>query len=597
MEVFYTNSTIRKLFGSAIIGQRCHLAYYGSREPCSWCPAIKTFEDNKTHTAEMSNSEGISWEITSSPVFNGNGFVDSVIEITRDISRRKKTEEALRESEDRYRSLIENINEVIYEIDETGVIRYVSPVIALIGEYNPSELIGRSFLEFVHHEDLPRVKLDFQKVLSGHIESSDFRMLTKSGDVRWFHTSSRPVNLGNDVIGLRGTLTDITGKKHLEAQLLQSQKVETIGRLAGGVAHDFNNVLAAISGNAELAMVKLSSGISVKSYLQEILRASDRGAKLIKQLLAFSRRQILEPKIINLNDVLLDMGKMLHRLIGEDVELVTLMADDLGAVKADPGQIEQVLLNLAVNARDAMRHGGKLTIETANVSLDQDYASRHVSVTPGNYVLVAVSDTGIGMTEEVKAQIFEPFFTTKKAGVGTGLGLATCYGIIKQSRGNIWVYSEPGKGTTFKLYLPTVDQAADVVPVIDESRHLPRGTETVLLVEDEAMVREVATCILRELGYAVLEAADGYEALHIAQEHKGNEIQLLMTDVVMPKISGTALAQKVVAKYPNTKVLFFSGYTDKAIVRHGILDTAVAFLQKPFSSSVLAQKVRQVLDE
>lgn len=390
---------------------------------------------------------------------------------------------------------------------------------------------------------------------------------------------------------------DITQRKPLERQLLWYKKMETVGRLAGGVAHEFNNLLATITMRAELGMLGLQPADRLHKNLQEILRAADRGARITSQLLAFSRHQKIEPKVIDLNEALLDTGKMLCRLIGEGIELVTLPGEGLGRVKVDPGQIEQVIVNLVLNACDAMPKGGKLTLETANVNLDNEYARRHLTVTPGEYVMLAVSDTGLGMTEEVKAHLFEPFFTTKGVGKGTGLGLANCYGIIKQSGGNIWVDSEPGKGTTFKIYFPRVKEEAEALPMRDKFGHIPQGTETVLLAEDEPSVRAVVASALRKLGYTVLEAANGEKALRVAREHAGKEIHLLLTDVVMPRMSGKTLAEQLRTERPNMKMLFMSGYTNESIVSHGVPDLSIGFLQKPFSSTVLAGKVREVLDK
>ncbi len=385
--------------------------------------------------------------------------------------------------------------------------------------------------------------------------------------------------------------------RRAQEQLVQSQKMESIGRLAGGVAHDFNNLLTPILGYAQLGIMALPQGEGrLRTSLVEIQKAAERASNLTRQLLAFSRRQIIEPKVVSLNELILNMDKMLRRLIGEDIELTTLPCKDLGLVKVDPGQIEQVVMNLVVNARDAMPNGGKLTIETGNEFLGPEYAERTPDVTPGEYVMLAVSDTGIGMTEYVKAHVFEPFFTTKEAGKGTGLGLATCYGIIKQNGGHIAVYSEVGKGTTMKVYLPRVYQQAERFAQPEDSSQMPRGKETVLLVEDDTSVRALAARVLREQGYTVLEASNGREAIQIAQEHASQEIHLLLADVVMPQMGGRELAVQLKATRPGIRVLFTSGYTDDAIVRHGVLDPEVAFTHKPFSPTSLARKVREVLD-
>ncbi|MFN2456228.1 MAG: PAS domain S-box protein [Pyrinomonadaceae bacterium] len=380
-----------------------------------------------------------------------------------------------------------------------------------------------------------------------------------------------------------------------EEQLRQSQKLEAIGQLAGGVAHDFNNLLTAINGYTELALRRLGEDQPLTSYLEEIKKAGERAANLTRQLLAFGRKQLLQPLSLDLNDVVKDMSKMLRRLIGENIAFVAKLNPDLKQIKADPGQVEQVLVNLVVNARDAMPSGGTLTIETANFQLDGAYAAKHVGVTPGNYVMLAVSDTGVGMDQESQARIFEPFFTTKEIGKGTGLGLSTVYGIVKQSGGNVWVYSEVKQGTTFKVYLPEIGAEVEDDSTTTVVSGIRRGSETVLLVEDEDMVRNLASEILKQNGFTVLEASGGEEAIQLCQNHKA-AIDLLITDVVMPKMSGKDVAYKLQMVHPETKVLFMSGYTDEAIVHHGIVDSHIAFIQKPFSETTLTQKIREVLD-
>ena len=372
--------------------------------------------------------------------------------------------------------------------------------------------------------------------------------------------------------------------------------MEAVGRLGGGIAHDFNNLLTVIKGYSQLSLLDLKESDPLWGNIQEIQKATQRAADLTRQLLAFSRRQILDLKVLDLNILLRDLDKMLRRIIGEDIELVTLLAGDLGRVKIDPGQIEQVILNLAVNSRDAMPSGGKLTIETANVVLDEEYAHAHVAVIPGHYVRLSISDTGVGMPRELKEKVFEPFFTTKEKGKGTGLGLSMVYGIVKQIGGNIWVYSEPGHGTTFKIYLPRVEEQLDTFHALDETDSFPRGGETVLLVEDDPSVRDLALRLLRQQGYTVLEAANGVEALHVAQEHGGEKIHLLLTDVVMPQMGGKELADQLKIFRPDVKVLYTSGHTDDAIVHHGVLEPGTHFLQKPFSLKTLSHKVREVLD-
>jgi len=376
--------------------------------------------------------------------------------------------------------------------------------------------------------------------------------------------------------------------RQTEEQLRQAQKMEAIGRLAGGVAHDFNNLLGAILGYSDFALAALREGHPAREDIEKV-----KSAELTRQLLAFSRKQVLQPRVLDLNEVVLGMEKMLPRLIGEDVELVTALEPELAPVMADPGQVEQIIMNLAVNARDAMPGGGKLVIETANVELDEDYASRHANVTPGRYVMLAVSDTGEGMDRETLSHAFEPFFTTKAAGSGTGLGLATVYGIVQQSNGHIWCYSEPGKGTTFKIYLPAHEGEA-AGHQGKAAATAPSGTETILLAEDEDVLRALIARVLGEAGYTVLSAKDGAEALSLAERHEG-PIHLLITDVVMPRTSGTELARSLARLRPGVRVLYTSGYTDNAIVHHGVLRAGVAFLHKPFSGAKLLSVVRQVL--
>jgi two-component system cell cycle sensor histidine kinase/response regulator CckA len=434
------------------------------------------------------------------------------------------------------------------------------------------------------------------------VTAYEMDIVAKDGHRLTVEVNTKLVTQDGVSVGVQGIARDITKRKRLEnalreseEQLRQSQKLEAIGQLAGGVAHDFNNLLTAINGYSALALRRLGADHPISSYLEEIKKAGDRAANLTRQLLAFGRKQLLQPLALNVNDILNDMIKLLKRLIGEDIQLITRPGANLKQIKADPGQLEQVLVNLVVNARDAMPRGGTITIETANITLDGSYASKHLGVSAGEYVMLAISDTGTGMDQETQSRIFEPFFTTKEKDKGTGLGLSTVYGIIRQSGGNIWVYSEVGKGTTFKVYLPLVeDKAATeseavVVPMIK------RGSETVMLVEDEDMVRKLASELLVDAGYIVLEANGGEEAIKLCKQHS-EPIDLLITDVVMPKMSGKQVAEQLLALHPETKVLFMSGYTDEAIVHHGVVDSNIAFIQKPFSERALAHKIREVLD-
>lgn len=397
------------------------------------------------------------------------------------------------------------------------------------------------------------------------------------------------------IVGASLICRDVSERKRLERQIIQSQKMEAIGRLAGGVAHDFNNLLTIIDGNSELLLNRLLPSDTMRQNLSEIRRAGERAGTLTRQLLAFSRQQVLEPKVLDLNSVVTDTEKMLRRLIGEDIVLTSVPNPAAGRVKVDPGQLEQILMNLAVNARDAMPQGGSITIETYRVTLDAHYVQTHPDARPGEYALLAVSDTGCGMDDATKARIFEPFFTTKGPGKGTGLGLAMVYGIVKQSGGSIDVYSELGRGTAFKIYLPQVQEPLSPGKSFRGVRMMPRGSEAVLLVEDEDAVRSLACHVLRSCGYTVLEADNGERAVQLAGDHRG-PIDLVVSDVVMPHLGGRQLVERLSALRPTLKALFTSGYTDDAVVRHGVLGTDYAFLQKPYTPTALAQKVRDVLD-
>jgi len=389
---------------------------------------------------------------------------------------------------------------------------------------------------------------------------------------------------------------DVTARKQFEARQFQSQKMETVGKLAGAVAHEFNSILTAIIGQSELLLDDLPEGSPLAKNATEISRAAGRAAKLTRQLLAYARKQLLQPEALDLNLVIASMEGMFLHIMGGEVDLQIVPAPGLQAVQSDAGQIEQVIMNMAINARDAMPNGGRLTLETANVSFDQKSVGRDPELKPGDYVMLAISDTGTGMTAEVKTRVFEPFFSTKDAGEGTGLGLSTCYGIIKQSGGHISVYSEPALGTTFKIYLPQVERQTKIPTQRLDSPSLPRGTETILLVEDDPALRDMAASLLRRLGYTVLPAANGIEALGLKQQRGLGHVDLLFTDVVMPHMSGKELSERVQALYPLTKVLFTSAYTENAVIHQGVFDKGLALLQKPFTPSELAHKLRELLD-
>jgi PAS domain S-box-containing protein len=443
---------------------------------------------------------------------------------------------------------------------------------------------------------LPKEEIPLYRALRGEqVQGAEMAIVPKDGEARMVVASGRPIiDERGRRLGAVVAMQDVTEQKRLEAQLRQALKMEAVGRLAGGVAHDFNNLLGVIIGYGQIVLGRMAADDPQRDKIDQIVSAADRAASLTRQLLAFSRKQVVEPRVLDLNDLLKEMEKMLRRLIGEDIELVAAFAPRIGRVKADPGQIEQIVMNLAVNARDAMPVGGRLTIETADAELDDAYARRHPGARPGRYVMLGVTDTGAGMSPEVQARIFEPFFTTKEMGHGTGLGLATVYGIVKQNDGFIEVQSEPERGATFKVYLPRVDQAADR-PARRGTTATPRGTETVLVVEDEERVRDVIRQALEGYGYTVLLAEGAEQALEIGGRRETG-IDLLLTDVILPRMNGREVARRIVALRPSIRVLYMSGYTDSGIVQHGILGEGVAFLQKPFPLTTLARKVREVLD-
>src|SRR5205809_684516 len=522
--------------------------------------------------------------------------VGAVVANWRDITERLRAEQALRNSEQSYRSLVDGVRDVIFALSPGGEVTSLNPAFEEMTGFPPAEWVGRPFEAFVHPDDVPLALDLFGRVLQGEPRPTiQFRILTRAGTYRVAEFSATAQLRDGRLTGILGIGRDVTERLGLEQQLRQAQKMEAVDRLAAGIAHDFNNILTAITGHADLLLEDVGHHDPRRADVDEIRRSAERAAGLTRQLLAFSRQQVLQPKVVDLNALVLDMDKLLRRLIGEDVELATVLDPVLGRVKADPGQLEQVIVNLAVNARDAMPDGGKLTLETRNSDLDSTYTLEHSLVKPGPYVQLTVSDTGIGMDEEIQAHAFEPFFTTKPRGQGTGLGLAMVYGTVKQSGGFIWVYSEPGHGATFKIYLPRVDTPTEAAALPAPAVQPARGPETVLLAEDEPAVRAIAQPALERHGYTVLPAATGAAALALAAQHAAT-IDLLLTDVVMPGMSGRDLADRLTAQRPGIRVLYISGYTDNAIVRHGMLEPGLAYLQKPFRPDALVRKVREVLD-
>lgn len=531
------------------------------------------------------------------PVKNTDGELIRYAGIVSDITEERRADEALRESEEKYRTILENIEDGYFEVDAAGSFTFFNDSICQTFGYSRQEMMGKNNRDYMDEQNAKKVFQTFNEVFrtGKPAKGIDWEINRKDGSRRIIEASvTRRDDVNGKPIGFRGLVRDITERRDLEDRFRQSQKMEAIGVLAGGIAHDFNNLLTAINGYSDLVLRQLNADDPIKGQITEIKNAGDRAAALTGQLLAFSRKQILKPRVHNLNSVISEIEKMLRRIIRENIELRTKLAPDLGNIKADPGQIEQVIMNLAVNARDAMPGGGMLVIQTENYYLGEDYVSQNLAVTPGDFVRISVTDTGEGMDEETQRRIFDPFFTTKEVGKGTGLGLSTVYGIVKQSGGDIMVYSELGKGTTFKIYLPCVDEQIQRPKWAGDAEEDLSGTETILLVEDEDIVRHLVYEILTSNGYKVLVAGTGAAAIEIAENYT-KEIHLLLTDVIMPKMGGTELQKTLSAFKPDIKVLFMSGYTDDAISQSGVLNTGTAFIEKPFTPDKLARKVRELL--
>jgi two-component system cell cycle sensor histidine kinase/response regulator CckA len=509
----------------------------------------------------------------------------------------------LRRLADYYRALVENSADAIALLDRDGTVRFVTESVKRLAGIGPDEVVGTDPFARMNPEDISRVRKAFDECARrpGNRVSVEYRTC-KVGGV-WQHREALAVNRLDDpaLEAIVVTYRDITPRKRaetalldLEAQVRQGQKMEAVGRLAGGIAHDFNNLLTVIIGYSDLLFAQAAPGTAAYKDLDEIRHAAGSAAGLTRQLLAFSRKQILQLQVLDLNGIVVRMNALLRRLIGEHITLRTRLGTPLDRVKADPGQIEQIIMNLALNARDAMPQGGTLTIETANVELDRQWVSRHADSSEGPHVLLSISDTGIGMEPAVQAHLFEPFFTTKERGSGTGLGLATVYGIVKQSGGSILVDSEPGRGSVFKIFLPRTEQLAES-PGPVRSPALALGSETILLVEDQSEVRDVMRNTLARQGYAVMEASRGADALSLLKSHHGR-VDVLLTDVVMPGMSGRDLAREALALRPDLRVVYISGYSEDTIVNNGILEVGSAFIQKPFTRQGLLQTIRDVLD-
>ena len=555
--------------------------------------------------------------LTLSPIRNEAGAVIGVSSIERDVTEQRQARLEIEQKTQQLEAALKKLRKNEEILNETGEMakvggweidlesnqvfwtRTVKNIHEVPEDYEPT--LGEAIHFFAPEVQAPLTEAIRRAREEGIPFDMEFPFVTAKGRRLWTRALGKPEFQDGKCIRLHGTFQDISELKHaveeqmeMRVQFEQAQKLESIGQLAGGVAHDFNNMLNVIIGYGELALENLSKMDLLHGYVEEILGAGRRSAALTRQLLAFSRKQTLQPEVLDLNHIISNLEKMLKRLIGEDIELTALLAEDLDRVEVDPGQIEQVIMNLAVNARDAMVRGGKLTIETRTVSLDEDYAKKHVGVVPGKHVLLAMTDTGAGMDETTRKRIFEPFFTTKEKDKGTGLGLSTVYGIVKQSKGSIWVYSEPGQGTTFKVYLPCTTTGAATRKEMERGEETEGSGEMVLVVEDEPALRKLCSALLKKLNYRVKSAADGGEALLLVEGKKVRP-DLVITDVVMPQMSGKVLVDRLRKTLPHIKVLYMSGYTDDTIVHHGILDAGTPFIQKPFNVHDLSKRIRELL--
>ena len=563
---------------------------------------FNTYDDNtyienfECHVLANGEREERWLEHWSQPIRTGL-YAGGRVEHYSDITEQKQTETILQEGEEKYRFLVENAGEAIF-IAQDEALKFCNPATERLTGYSKEELASISFVKFIHPEDREMVLERYQKRLRNEkVETGySFRFIDRNGMGHWVYITSTITSWEGKPATLN-FVNDISSQKNMEAQLRQAQKMEAVGTLAGGVAHDFNNLLTTIIGNAELALMQIYKGDPLNEYIEEIKNAGNTAASLTRQLLTFSRKQMIQPKVLSINRILHDMEKMLRRLIREDIEMVLDLDSELWPVNIDPGQIEQVSMNLVVNAGDAMPKGGKLLIETANVHLDRTYFRNHgVENTSGAYVMLALTDNGTGMDEKTRDRIFEPFFTTKEMGQGTGLGLSTVYGIMKQNNGYVWVYSEPGKGTTFKVYFPKAgaDEVSDTEEQVGDD--LLIGSETILVVEDSKPLLKITQKMLEKYGYRILTAQNGREALEVFSGHDG-PIHLILTDLVMPKMGGQDLVEKIQSEKPEVKLVYMSGYTDRAISDNGMLHKDVNFIQKPFSSNDLVRKVREVLNK
>jgi PAS domain S-box-containing protein len=594
-DIKFVNSALIKDFGP-FEGKKCYKYFHDLDEVCPWCKNDDVVAGKTVRWEWYSTKNQKTYDLIDTPLILPDGSIGK-LEMFRDITERKQTEEALRKERNFSQSIIDTAQAIILVLNPDGSIAEFNPYMEKLSGYSIEEVRGKDWFEtFLPERYRQKTGELFTKAIAdikteGNINpivTGDGKELT----IEWFNRTLKDKN--GDITGILAIGQDITERRNIEEQLRQSQKMEAIGMLAGGVAHDFNNLLTVILGNAQLALMNVIKDESLRKEIKEIKKAGEKAASLTRQLLAFSRKQVVRPKLLDINELINEMEKMLKYMIGENIDFQTVLGPELWKVCADPGQINQIIMNMVINSRDAMLRGGGLTIETANTDLNENYFCEHgIKEVPGHYVMLAVSDTGSGMDKEIQEHIFEPFFTTKEVGQGTGLGLSTIYGIVKQNNGFVWVYSEPGKGTTFKVYLPEVKDAEpeekEQTPVDDSG-----GSETVLIVEDDDKLRKFVQRALQMYGYRILDAENGEDALRVCGEYEG-QIDLMITDVVMPKMGGREAAERLQHLYPQIKVIYMSGYTDNTIVHYGVLTPELNFIQKPFTPKGLARKVRETL--
>ncbi len=582
-----------------LIGLKCYECFHGTSEHPDYCPHAKLLEDCLEHVEEY-HEDYLNGDflVTTSPLFDSKQELIGSVHVARDITELKKADREIRESHD----LVEEVEKFahigFWKADlNHNTLLWSDEIYKIFGLDRESfDHKRNTFYSLIHPDDRERVMHSLQNAIQNNeTYSVEHRIVRKDGSIRWLNEHAKILRDENGTsYQLIGLVHDITERKILEEQLRQSQKMEAIGQLAGGIAHDFNNLLSTIFGYCELIINEMDITHPTYKYIREINKAGERAASLTRQLLAFSRKQVLQPKVLNLNSLIFDMDKMLQRIIGENIDFISLPASNIGSIKADPGQIEQVLLNLIINARDAMPKGGKIILETQNIDVDEDYAKTHTDLKPGTYIQLTITDSGCGIDKATMNHIFEPFYTTKTKGKGTGLGLSIVYGIVKQSGGNIFVYSEIGKGTTFKIFFPRVEKSKEKPEKEIESIPSLQGSETILIVEDDELVRDMVVSVLKEYGYTTIETKSVAEALQTCEYHEG-PIHALLTDIILPEKSGFELAEQIIQSREETKVLYMSGYTNNTLINEGIIDMEADFIQKPFTPNSLLRKIRQIL--